>query len=117
VAGKDRPGDLLAMVPHRNRRWKESEDGMVRILVPRYGDSALGRWIGRRIGKPDLEIRLDDIGTAIWKACDGRTTGGGIARSLSAEFGERVEPVQERLGTFLLQLSRNSCILLQSPDE
>jgi len=101
---------LPERVPERNRRWLSSGPGDVRVLEPRYGHTALGRWLARNLRRPDIEIKLDELGSAVWEACDGRATVGDIVRHVRDRFGDRIEPAHERLGRFLHQLARNRLI-------
>ncbi len=101
---------LPELVPERTRRWLSSGPGEIRVLEPRYGHTALGRWLARSLRKPDIEIKLDELGSAVWEACDGRATVGDIARHVRDRFGDRIEPAHERLGRFLHQLERTRLI-------
>jgi hypothetical protein len=98
------------MVPERILEWTDTGEGKVKVLVPRYGGSRLGRWIARRIGRPHITVNLDDIGSSVWLACDGRASVQEIALTLEAEFGERIAPVHERLGKFFTELERGRLI-------
>jgi hypothetical protein len=108
--------DLGDCVPARARAWDTDDDGSVLILVPRYGDSRPGRWLARVLSRPDLRIRLDELGSAVWLACDGRVTVREIAGGIERRFGARVAPVAERLATFLEDLCRRGMIRLDEPD-
>jgi hypothetical protein len=101
---------LPGRVPERNRRWLSSGPGEVRVLEPRYGHTAVGRWLAKSLRRPDIEIKLDELGSAVWEACDGRATVGDIVRHVRDRFGDRIEPAHERLGRFLHQLARNRLI-------
>jgi hypothetical protein len=105
------------MVPSRGRPWEEGPDGRVRVLLPRYGDGVLGRWLERRIGKPDVVLNLDELGSVAWKAIDGRRTVGQIAALLQQRFGEAVEPADERLGRFLWILASRRHVRWDGPTE
>lgn len=91
-------------------KWTDAGEGKVKVLVPRYGGSRLGRWIARRIGRPHITVNLDDIGSSVWLACDGRSTVQEIASTLETKFGERIAPVHERLGKFFAELERGRLI-------
>jgi hypothetical protein len=78
--------------------------------VPRYGAGRLGHWIARRLDRPYIFVNLDDIGSSVWRACDGRATVQEIARTIEAEFGERIAPVHERLGKYFAELERGRLI-------
>ena len=93
--------DPRATTPRRMLDWREAEDGRCIVLRPKFGRSPLGRWLGSRVGEPHYRIRLDEIGTFVWKACDGRTSLSSIADQMREEFGPRVEPAEQRLVAFV----------------
>jgi hypothetical protein len=98
------------MIPIRTREWTVADNGSVAVLVPRYGRSGLGRWLAGRIGRPNIPVNLDEIGSAVWLACDGSTTVGEIMRRLEARFGARVDPVRPRVAGFFKELERGGLI-------
>lgn len=96
--------------PRRRLDWRELDGGRCVVLRPRFGESRIGRWLAARLGDPCYRIRLDEVGTFIWKACDGETSLTEIADRLRAEFGERVEPADERLARFVQSMVRSGMI-------
>lgn len=48
------------------------------------------------VGPP--RIRLDEVGSQVWRLLDGSRTVGEVAGLLRRELGERVEPAEERVG-------------------
>ena len=72
----------------------------------------MGRWLAARLGNPCYRIRLDDVGSFIWKACDGETPLAAIAGRLRDALGDRVEPAEERLGGFVQTMLRSRMIEL-----
>lgn len=102
--------NLLELIPERRYEWITGEDGNVRVLIPRYGNTAAGVWLARHLQRPYIYFKLDRIGSAVWLACDGKSTVLQIANRLQQEFGEEIEPVYDRLGQFLHSLDRNKLI-------
>jgi hypothetical protein len=96
--------------PRRLLDWHDSGDGRCVVLRPKFGDSRVGRWFASKLGDPCYRIRLDDVGTFIWKACDGQTSLTQMAGRLRGEFGERVEPAEERLARFVQSMRRSRMI-------
>jgi len=96
--------------PRRRLDWRELENGRCVVLRPRFGASRIGRWLAEKLGNPCYRIRLDDVGTFIWKACDGETPLSEIADRLRAQFGGRVEPADERLARFVQSMLRSGMI-------
>jgi hypothetical protein len=99
-------GDLR---PCQTCAWEEEEDRVV-LLRPRFGSGRLGRWLERRLRKKPLRLRLDEVGTFVWRRCDGDRLVSSISEELREEFGERIEPAEERLVLFLSSLLRNGCV-------
>jgi hypothetical protein len=91
--------------PARSCRWQDGDTG-VELLVPRFGEGIIGRTIDRLFHPTPYKARLDDLGTFVWRRCDGATTVEQIADALRQEFGEKVEPVEDRLVGFITKLSK-----------
>lgn len=96
--------------PRRRLDWQELDGGRCVVLRPKFGEGRIGRWLADRLGDPCYRIRLDAVGTFIWKACDGATSLTEIADRLRAEFGESVAPVDERLARFVQSMVRSGMI-------
>jgi hypothetical protein len=106
---KGRPGkavNLLDLVPVRRIPFDRDARGQVVLAIPRYGRNRLGKWLERRLGKGPIRVRLDEVGSAVWELCDGRRDVAEIGRAVEERFGERIEPVYDRLALFLKQLER-----------
>ena len=56
------------------------------------------------------KLRLDDVGSFCWRQIDSRRTALEIATALRDEFGESVEPAEERLGKFIHWLQREELV-------
>jgi hypothetical protein len=95
--------NLLDLVPRRRADW--SEQGGI-VVVSRQAPECWWRaplaWIGYRMSVK--RVRLDEVGSFVWKLLDGRQTVAQVAVALRTEFGERVEPAEERLGEMVRTL-------------
>ena len=76
------------------------------VLRPRFGEGKVGRWLASALGLSPYRIRLDDVGTLVWKNCDGTVSAQEIANKLRDQFGEKVEPAEDRLHHFITQMTR-----------
>ena len=92
--------NLLDMIPEQKCEFRDRDDGTIDVLVPRFGDDRIGRILARFIKDKPISLHLDDIGTAVWRLCDGRRSVYEIGGTLKEEFGDRIEPVYDRLGLF-----------------
>ena len=104
--------------PVRSAKWTQHEStGFTVILKPKFS----ARWM--KYLKPLLirgdhfKIKLDAVGTAIWNRCDGEHTLRQIAEALDAEFGKDVDPVDDRLSQFIIQLTRSKFIDFGAPQQ
>ena len=100
--------------PHRMLDWREREAGRCILLRPKFGRSSVGRWLASRVVEPHYRIRLDEIGTFVWKACDGETSLASIADRMREEFGPRAEPAEQRLAVFVRKMLRSRMLALES---
>ena len=101
--------DPARVRPRRLLEWRE-EDGRCVLLRPRLGSSRLARWVAGLGGDPYYRIRLDEVGTLVWKACDGRTPLADIVRRMRERFGDQVEPADQRLARFVRRMLRGRMI-------
>ena len=99
--------------PERIHAWQVADTGRIVVLVPRFGDDWFGRWLMSKMARPEFRLKLDDIGSFVWQKCTGESNIAEIAQALSEQFGERVDPVYERLGLFFRSLEKTKAIRWQ----
>jgi len=85
--------------------WKE-RDGRVTLFVPRLGRGRLARRVEGWLRVRPYQVHLDDVGSSVWRECDGNTPVQAIASRLRERFGDRIEPTEDRLVEFLRSLLR-----------
>ena len=95
----------MELRPSRVCAWEQDDRG-VTLLPPRFGRGPVGRALERWLRPRPYRIRLDAVGTFVWNRCDGSRTVAEIAGQLRDEFGEKVEPAEDRLVSFLSTLLR-----------
>lgn len=98
---------------------EETQDGLVVLLRPRFIAGPLARWLQPRLRRPHLRVKLDELGSFVWKRCDGRTTVGQIALALEEAFtaSHQADKAMERIALFLRELERGGMIRLELPEE
>ncbi len=97
--------------PSWNAEWFE-ENGLVRIKIPKFKSKA-GKWLCNVLKKPDyLTVNLDEIGSLVWKRCDGERNVGAILKEMKESMGERFEKedMERRFYLFLHMLKRRGFI-------
>lgn len=111
---KKKPRNIAQHVPLPLVEHEVGDDGAVHLLVPRFRSRWM-QWFQSRLKRPDIKVKLDEIGSATWLLIDGRRTVMEIGGEMEERFGERIQPTGERLGLFLTTLRRNDFIELKEP--
>lgn len=94
----------------RRLEWREDTGGCCIVLRPRLGEGRIGRWVAGHLRDPYYRIRLDAVGSFVWKACDGETSLRVIAEQMRRHFGKEIEPAEHRLGRFVQTMLRSRLI-------
>jgi len=105
--------NLLELVPVRNIKWEKDERDLIVLLKPKFSHPFLKKHLLFRMKKPYYKITLDDVGSSVWKLCDGRLTVKKIGESLKDEYKEKIEPLYDRLSLYLQNLERNRFIVFK----
>jgi hypothetical protein len=104
------PPNLLDLKPVRRVTWEDLDDGRVVLLVPKFTHRFWVKWLVPRLRKPHFRVRLDEYGSLVWKHCDGETSVSEIAEAMRERFGDRAEPLHDRLVVFIRRLERGDLI-------
>ncbi len=106
--------NFLDFIPSKNEkvRWIVLEDGIVQIQIDR--NSWLDKVVRFFFKTPTMmKIDLDEFGSYIWVSIDGVKNIEDIAMGFRDEFGDKVEPLYERLGSYVNILRNNEFIKLE----
>ncbi len=94
----------------RLAEWTERDGRIVleRPMPPGGGVKGLLRRISALTGVKRL--RLDELGTFVWRRLDGAASAAEIARALESEKGGEAEAAGERVERFLILLRREGLV-------
>lgn len=109
--------NLLELAPVRLAPWEEKDERVV-LKRPRpqgRGLRWLGAWLSCQLASQ--RIRLDPVGSFAWKQLDGTTTVAETARRLRQEFGDEIEPAEQRLGLLVRALRQQGMLAYPGWDE
>jgi len=93
--------NLLDLIPVHAVEWEKTRDGTVFLKRPKFRNRLMNKMLMRFGKSTHIKIQLDDFGSYVWERCDGHHRVEQIGKNLRKEFGEKVEPVYERLGAFV----------------
>ncbi len=102
--------NLLNLIPVQITKCEIMEDGLVVLLKPKFFNPFLAKHLLPRMKHPHYKIKLDEIGSFFWSNCDGTKTVQKIAELHKKQFGEKVEPLYDRIAHFLTSLEKNRLI-------
>lgn len=107
--------DFIPVVNGQNT-WDRGEDGVVTIhMVNRgfYNTMAQKLFHTPRVS----HIKLDEYGSFLWMRIDGVKTVGQLALELKEAYGERAEPLYDRLVKYMQILHNNRFIMFVGRDQ
>ena len=103
--------NFLDYIPRHNKRfsWEIKENGVV-IRVVNIG--LCHRLAQLLFGKPPISyIHLDEFGSFVWEQINGEKTVYEIGLAVQERFGEKAEPLYERLVKFITILRNNTYVV------
>ena len=116
TAGTTHALNLFDLRPKRNAEWETGANGNVVVLVPKFRNPFMTRWLVPLLRNPFVRVKLDQFGSFVWSRCDGNTPVGEIADVMSTAFGEPVETIAGRLQRFINQLERGALVVLSESE-
>ena len=93
--------NYLERIPVRCEKlsWTKDENGIVTLEVENTG--MLNRIFQKLLKKPKTSyIHLDETGSFLWPLIDGETNIIDLGKQMEQEFGEKANPLYERLAKF-----------------
>jgi len=96
--------NYLDLTPICTKEHLIGTDKKVVVIIPKFTNKFAVQSIVPKLKYPDMKLNLDEIGSEVWLAIDGRKKVKEIAVELSQRFGDKIQPIDERLTKFLTQL-------------
>ena len=103
------------VIPQHAIGWEDGPEERAVLLVERFRKGPLARWLQPRLKRPHIRVKLDEIGSFVWRSMDGATQFRSIAAAMRERFGERAEPAEDRLQKFLILLYKDQFVKLLMP--
>lgn len=109
-ANKEEAPNLLELIPERLVECNKTAEGLTYLVIPKFRGKRFGAFLTNRLRHPTWKIDLDEIGTFVWDQIDGKKTVDKISEKMKSRFGDKVEPVYERLNAFLYTMRKEELI-------
>lgn len=106
--------NYLDRIPIQNNAYVyDYMNDTITVLMENRG--IMNRICQMLLGKPKVSyIHFDAFGSFLWSLMDGKRSIYELGHCISAEFGDKVEPLYERLANYIARLERYSFIILQN---
>jgi hypothetical protein len=112
--------DPLKLVVQRNPDAESAQDskGLTHIRRRFLPSGRIYRWLARRLRyKHEIQLKLDEAGSAFWELVDGRRNLGDIAREMAGKFQSDVQESRKAAVQFARVLTQKRLIHLILPAE
>jgi hypothetical protein len=110
--------DWTQLIPEKNIKWEiNPETNFVLLKKPKFKNPLLKKLILPKLKNPEFSVKLDEVGTFVWQQIDGKNTFAQIAAKMQENFGESIEPVEDRLGQFINSLRQHNFITFLNMEE
>lgn len=105
--------NFMLYVPHIKHPHWEEQNGLVYIITyHNHPVQKMANWLVKKSNKSD--VKLDELGSTVWKAMDGNRNVFQIGEIIKEKFGEDCEPVYDRLIMFMRYLNRRGWIYFEN---
>ena len=110
---KNAGDNYLDYVPMHNPNVKFEIDSNSQVTILRENKGVFDKVFQVLLKKPKVsQIHLDDMGNFIWPLIDGKRSIMDISLLVKANFGEKAEPLYDRLVTYIKMLETYGFILI-----
>jgi len=102
--------NYLELTPVRNYDHVIEDSGLISVLVPKFDIKWLDKIMSNIIKSRFFKAKLDEFGTETWLEMDGTKSVQTVSEHLQKKFGDKINPVNERLTKFLSELYKYNFI-------
>ena len=105
--------NLYDLRPVRVVPWEPAGESRVVLKAPKFRARLMVRFLVPWLKRPDLAVRLDETGSAVWKACDGQATVLEIAGTVHAQQAGDRDDIDNRVAEFIRRMEKEGFIRLR----
>ncbi|PIS30281.1 MAG: hypothetical protein COT43_02160 [Candidatus Marinimicrobia bacterium CG08_land_8_20_14_0_20_45_22] len=98
--------NLYDLIPRPLVQSEDGNDGKVTLLQPKFPSRFGRKFLAPRMKNPYFHVKLDILGSSVWKKIDGIKNAGQIADEIESEFGDQYPSLNERISKFFNLLKK-----------
>jgi hypothetical protein len=95
--------NYMDATPVRCCDFETGDDGIVTLVVPKFKNKKFNDFMFRP-ARRFFRISLDELGSAVWLGIDGHGSVAAICGKMVEKFGDRINPVEQRVTKFFTTL-------------
>jgi len=96
--------NALDLTPIKNYSDEKDESGLITILIPKFKNTLLKKYIAPKLNDDHFRVKLDKFGSAVWFKIDDESNIYQIIKDIKAKFGDELQEETERITKFIFQL-------------
>lgn len=101
--------NFLLYIPVKNHKTFEEKNNRVYLIF--HHDKLVEKITRKLFKKPAItDIELDELGSEVWRLIDGNKNILQIIERMKEKFGQKCEPINERLILFIRYLNKRNWI-------
>jgi hypothetical protein len=94
--------NYLDLHPFPLCEYEKNENNLLTVFMPRFNNNLTRKIFNNKT--EHIKLKLDEFGSTCWLLMDGENSVKEIADKLYSKFGEKIQPINERLTKFLTHL-------------
>jgi len=102
--------NLLELTPARVYGEEKDTEGNVIVLIPKFRNKYLVKYLVPKMKGPNFKLKLDKFGSDVWLLINGQDNIKFIADELVKKHGDEIQPIYNRLPKFITMLYSNKLI-------
>ncbi|HRN25609.1 MAG: PqqD family protein [Ignavibacteriaceae bacterium] len=96
--------NALDLTPTKIYSDEKDESGLITILIPKFKNTLLKKYIAPKLKDDNFRVKLDKFGSAVWFKIDDESNVYQIIKDIKAKFGDELQEETERIAKFIFQL-------------
>jgi hypothetical protein len=96
--------NALDLTPVKNCSEEKDESNLITILIPKFKNELLKKYISPKLKDDHFRVKLDKFGSAVWIRIDNESNVYQIIKDIKAKFGDELLEETNRITKFIFQL-------------
>ena len=96
--------NTLDLTPIKLEHEEVIDSGLITIVITKFKNKLAVKYVMPNMKSGVINLKLDKFGSGVWENINGKNSVQKIIDKLVQEFGEEIQPAEERVSKFIFQL-------------